>query len=110
MATVQPTKITAAWLRRRRACPEQVHTFAKEWPDGAEITLENLLRAATLNLNLDWFGQHILPPSLRAEYQRQATPLRAKYERQRAPLQAEFERQTARLLWSLIEQRLEITS
>ena len=55
------TLITAAWLRERKACRRQVADFEREWPEGAELTKENLLRAAALSLDLDWFAEEILP-------------------------------------------------
>lgn len=55
-----PAMITVGWLRRRRACPEQIERFKAEWPDGAEPTHENLLRAAELRLNVDWLALTLL--------------------------------------------------
>lgn len=64
------TTITAAMLRKQYACNSQVVIFKKEWPNGATLSKENLLRAAELDLNLAWHAKHFLPPPLWTEYQR----------------------------------------
>ena len=88
-------RITTAWLREQRACPEQIEVFKKQWPEGASITEANLLRAAELNLNLGWLATQILSPSLLAEYRRQSAPFLEEYRRQIAPFLEEYERQKA---------------
>ncbi len=55
-----PKEITRRWAQRHDACPEQVELFTKEWPDGAELTRDNLLRAADLGLDVDWLAEEIL--------------------------------------------------
>ena len=57
------------------ACREQRERFAAEWPDGAEVTEANVLRAFVLGLDVDWLLSHVLPAPLWAEYQRQRAPL-----------------------------------
>lgn len=86
--------ITKAMLRG--ACPEQRKIFLREWPKGAEVTLENVQRAVELGLDLGW-GLRWFTPAARAEYERQVALLWAKYERQMAPAQAEYKRQMAPL-------------
>jgi hypothetical protein len=54
----------------RGACPEQREIFEAEWPSGAEATLENVLRAVELGLDLEW-GRRLFSPTARAEYERQ---------------------------------------
>ena len=52
--TTTPVKITAALLREWRAICPQLATFEREWPEGAEITAENMSRARALGLNVEW--------------------------------------------------------
>lgn len=46
--------ITAKQLRKLGACKQQVAIFAREWPNGCEVTLVTVLRALELGLDLDW--------------------------------------------------------
>ena len=105
--------ITHAWLAERKACKEQLDIFDKEWPDGMELTKENLLKCAALQLNLNWIAEHYLDASLSAkfekqrdsllaEFERQEAPFWAEYERQRGPFWAEYERQEAIVLFDLL--------
>ena len=88
------TLVTAEMLRKEGATCLSLSRFQAEWPNGAEITLENLLRAADLELDLPWWARHFLP-----------TPLRAEFGRQVNPLWVEFSRQVAYLIWQLLEVR-----
>lgn len=108
-------RLTAAMFRSYHACEEQVVIFAEEWPEGCEVSVETLLRAIELNLDIDWLACEFLEAPLREEYRRQVTlfwaeykrqrdPFLAEYKRKRAPLWAEFERKVALLLSSLIAQ------
>lgn len=63
-------KITASTLRRIRACPNQVAAFDREWPEGAEVTLENALHAAELGLDLTWFVRMCFTSRAQAAYER----------------------------------------
>ena len=62
------TLITSEWLCKKHACAEQVAVFEREWPDGAEITEANVLRALTLKLDIVWFAAVFLQPSAWAAY------------------------------------------
>ena len=103
------TFYTAQMLREKGASCPQVDIFKEKWPDGADLTEANLVRAAELELNLGWWAQRFLLASLWDEYwrqdallwikfQRQDALLWAKYRRQNALLLAEFKRQEALLL------------
>ena len=48
-------RITIGMLKG--ACKEQRATFRKEWPEGAEVSVENVRRAQELGLDLSW-GEH----------------------------------------------------
>jgi len=62
-------RVDDAWLGEHKACADQRQTFNREWPDGVEVTRENLRRAAALNLNLDWFAPRVLSRSARKAYE-----------------------------------------
>lgn len=57
------------WLTRRKACSEEVAIFDAEWPNGAEISAANILRAVTLELNIDWFARRILTAPAERAYE-----------------------------------------
>ena len=48
------TKLTADMLRADDACSTQVALFAREWPTGCDVTIDNARRAIALCLDLDW--------------------------------------------------------
>jgi len=92
-----PKRITVAWLRRRKACENQVSIFGVEWPQGASLSRENLLRAAELKLDLDWLAEEILTPPLRDAYQKAKAPLREAYQKATAPLREAYQKAKAPL-------------
>ena len=53
-------RISHRWLTRHEACSDQVDIFDREWPDGADLTAQNIRRAAELHLDLHWLAIHIL--------------------------------------------------
>ena len=53
-------KITVDWLVEHNACDSQVEVFEKVFPDGADITLENLQTAADAGLDIDWLISHFV--------------------------------------------------
>ena len=61
-------KITKQWLVAAYACPSQVEIFDEEWPDGAEITLENYLLAVKLDLNVNWLLKRIFSAPAQEAY------------------------------------------
>ena len=63
-----PKLITAAWLLKKGACKHQVMRFQKRWPDGAEITAENLRAAWRMKLDFFWFVRKCLPKRLTATW------------------------------------------
>ena len=97
-------RITLAMLRG--ACKDQRAIFKAEWPQGADVTIENVQRAIELGLALSWGLRWFTPEAvaeyerqraLLPEYQRQSAQLWAEYDRQRELLWAEYERQRAPL-------------
>ena len=57
-------RITIGMLRG--ACKEQRDIFRKEWPEGAEVTIENVRRAQELGLDLSWGERWFTPLPLKA--------------------------------------------
>jgi hypothetical protein len=89
----------------RGACKKQKAIFKAEWPDGAPATLENVLRAVELGLDLQWGADHWFTSEALAEYNRQLDPLWEEYQRQLDPLWEEYQRQRATLLAEYQRQR-----
>ncbi|KKN83813.1 hypothetical protein LCGC14_0294660 [marine sediment metagenome] len=50
-----PKKITAQYLRNKKACEEEVEQFTRVFPNGAEVTRANVIKAQRAKLDLDWF-------------------------------------------------------
>ncbi len=74
--TATAPRITIAMLRG--ACREQRDIFRKEWPEGADVTLENVRRAQELGLSLDWGEQWFTVPAKKA-YREATAPARKAY-------------------------------
>ena len=55
-----PRFLTAGKLTEIGACLSEVNKFKAEWPEGAEFTLDNLLRGADLELNMEWLAEEVL--------------------------------------------------
>ena len=53
------TRITVKWLIERKACIGQVKHFQKLFGDEAEITLDNLTKAVSIGLNLNWLAREM---------------------------------------------------
>ena len=60
--------ITAKMLEKKGASCGQVAIFREEWPKGARVTKKNCLRAAALDLDIDWAAVYFLPRVPWAEY------------------------------------------
>lgn len=76
--------VTTDTLRKYRACPEQVKLFKLTFPDGAQLTLENLQAAAKAGLDVDWFAMLILRGKARDAYYQATAPAREAYEQAEA--------------------------
>ena len=57
-------RITAEWLERHEACYEQAHFFGSIWPDGMDVTLENLQQAQAAGLDVFWLEFSLRQPFL----------------------------------------------
>ena len=62
-------KVRVPDLRKLNMCSYDVARFAAEWPDGAEVTEANILRAFELGLDVNWWAEQVL--GLEYCYQRQ---------------------------------------
>ena len=72
--TEMKSKILASDLRAEKACESEVKRFEREWPDGAELTLENCQKAAEMDFDLGWFSLWFLSPKARKVYLKAVAP------------------------------------
>ena len=92
-------KVTAQMLRDNGACEYQVKIFEKEWPDGTRITKKACLRAAELELDLDWFAvQFLTKRHLKAYDKADATAMEV-CNKALAPAWEAYEKARALALW-----------
>ena len=92
------SKLTYRKLKLAGACESQAKLFRTLFPEGVVVTEAVCISVASnFDWDLDWAAAHLLPKSLRAEYERQRAPFLAEYRRQCAPLEAEYNRQRAQL-------------
>ena len=77
-------KITREYLVGLGASCKQLDTFSGEWPDGAEVTLDNCLRAAELGLDLDWLAEKMFPARALEAYLQATAPALEAYEQAKA--------------------------
>ena len=96
-------QITVELLKQLGATCEQVQTFAREWPDGAEVTPESVARAVELKLDIDWLACRVLKGKALAEYERVADAALDEYERVTAPALDEYERVRAAAFLEAVE-------
>jgi hypothetical protein len=99
-------KITRKLLEERGAYCKQLKILYSEWPNGAEITEANCLRAAELGLDIGWAARKLLPEPLRTEYKRQKALIWAEYNRQWGLIWAEYDRQRE-LIWAEYDRQRE---
>jgi len=67
-------------LKEENACEDQVILFEKEWPDGVEVTVEAILRAIELGLDIDWFADNFLSTPILEAYEGATAPVREAYK------------------------------
>ena len=95
-------KITVKQLKDKKACLEQVAIFQKEWPKGAEITLEALQRAVELGLDIEWFALTFLPAPAREAYEKAIASALEAYKKAIAPAWEAYEKARAPALYQAI--------
>ena len=83
--------LTADMLREKDACEDQVTIFEEEWPDGVEVTVEAILRAVELWLDIDWFVHQFLPAPVRKAYNEAMTSAQRAYDEVIAPAQKAYD-------------------
>ena len=83
-------KITKEFLKRKRACADQVALFAEEWPEGAEVTLDTCLRAAQIGLDFGWAAENLLSADGREEWRAKRDVVYAEYLAKRDVVDAEW--------------------
>lgn len=89
--SVLPMVIDSKWLCVRRACEIDYNAFCTEWPEGAEVNITNLKRAAALGIDLVWFAEKILPRAVFSAYSLKTYPFLSTYRRKRELLYAEYD-------------------
>ena len=78
-------KITSGWLKKRYACAGGIRTFAAEWPDGAEVTAQNLDRACELGLSIKWLLDKIGTQQAMDDYHQVGNVVFEDYQRNGSP-------------------------
>ena len=69
-------KITKKLLQAKGACDEQVALFTKLWPQGVVPSLEAILRAQAVGLDLRWAACVLLSPMANSTYNAAMEPAR----------------------------------
>ena len=67
-------------------CQEELTKFQELFPNGAEITLENCLKAVRDGLSIEWFFYRFLPDPIRQEYEKKTGPIWQEYREKVAPI------------------------
>ena len=98
------TKVTAEMLEKMGASCEGIDKFKRVFPDGAEITLENCLKAAEHNLSILWFALHYLPSSCRKTYIEAITPYIKTYFKATVPSFEVYNKAKALTFWETYQQ------
>ena len=83
--------ITAEMLWKKVPCDWEAKIFEREWPDGATLRKKNILRAAALELDIDWFARAFLPASARKKYDKARATAWKKYDEAIAPAWKKYE-------------------
>lgn len=79
--------ITYDMLKEHRACELELRMFAKIWPDGAELTMENLRIAWEEGLNLNWLCGHFLISPAWSDLREKLNVIRSNYASEILPYQ-----------------------
>ena len=89
--------ITPEWLKSNNATADEYDLFCAEWPEGCEATHDNLVRAAAIGLDMEWFAKCVLPPQVFADYEEKCDALYAAFRSKSDPLFADFKARRAAL-------------
>lgn len=74
------TKVTITMLREMGTFREGINAFKRVFPDGAEITLKNCLKAAKHNLCIYGFAHHYFPSPYLEAYKKAIEPYEEVFE------------------------------
>ncbi|MBK9077611.1 MAG: hypothetical protein IPL77_22065 [Flavobacteriales bacterium] len=78
----------------RGACKDQRDIFRAEWPEGVDVTIENVRRAQELGLNLAW-GEHWFTAAARKAYIEARVQALKAYNEARVPARKAYLEATA---------------
>ena len=81
--------LTAAILKSKRACVNQLALFSATFPEGVEVTPEVCVSVAD-KFDWNWAAANLLPPLLIADYDAKRAPLDADYDAKVASLFGEL--------------------
>ena len=82
--------ITPEWLKSNNATADEYDLFCAEWPEGCEATHDNLVRAAAMGLDMEWFAKCVLPEEVFADYNSTCDALYAAFRSKSDPLLADY--------------------
>lgn len=75
-------KITAALLKEKGACKDDIRAFEKQWPNGCKVTRKNCRIAFNvMGLDVTWAAAELLSIKEFAKYQEVCYSAQAKYAR-----------------------------
>ena len=99
-------KITEAWLIKLGASPlcSSIQKFRHEFPDGAEITEENILKAIESNMHIEWILPHILNEDTWYKSRHLLVDLTNRYGNffwRKNAVYNQYKRDKANLIWTL---------
>ena len=86
--------LTAAILKSKRACVNQLALFSATFPEGVEVTPEVCVSVAD-KFDWNWAAANLLPPLLVADFDAKRALLVADYYAKRAPMYADFDAKRA---------------
>ena len=92
---MKPKLITAEMLEKTGAQCDQVDIFRTEWPDGGEVTMDNINRATELGLDITWFAYNLLSAPAREVYLKATATAWEAYQTATAPAWQAFLKATA---------------
>ncbi len=96
-------RITKRFLQSKGACRDQIAIFAAEWPNGSEISLASLTRAAELGLDIGWLAANTLEAPADAAYEAARAPAYAAYKAAIAPAYAAYKAAIATAYWTAFQ-------
>lgn len=97
-------KLTYKDLKAKRPCKDQLKIYMDNFPDGLEITKEDLLKAQELGLDIQWFAFNFLPAPAREAYNNKATaPAWEAYREAMVTARKAYDKATATALWDILQ-------